>query len=219
MTWDNYSPSQIAYDQTWRIYNEHLYSLVEDHPGHHSFPACVAKVGHVARGFAAGLERQAVAGTGGMIPKVAWVLHDNAELVDGLINDLQEHANDGSDVSSHSLEVVVAVHGQVTNLIGGVTRDGNALRSFVSKYLHFACPGVPIYDSRVTRVIRRVDWYPYRGRAVKVLAAPQHHDQPYFRFCNQFLCLWRDAMAAGIEPTVRSLDQYMLYLDDLGLDE
>lgn len=50
------------------------------------------------------------------------------------------------------------LHGRVTRAIS--SRSGGVwLASFVSKYLHFHCPEVPIYDSNAQATIGRfVDW-------------------------------------------------------------
>jgi len=60
------------------------------------------------------------------------------------------------------LEVVRAgqlVHGRLTEPLTGVTTDGKTPRSFVSKYLHFHNPVVPIYDScALAGSVRLVRW-------------------------------------------------------------
>jgi len=82
---------------------------------------------------------------------------------------------------------------------------GVRLRSFVSKYLHFHNPIVPIYDSYAWDRIRmlipndaRLDFLPNEG------------DPAYRRFLERYWSLHRELRRAGRKPTARRIDSYLL---------
>jgi len=210
MTWPHYAEAQSTYATHWTRYNEVLYSLAAEHPGHTNLPDVVAKVGIISRSYAAGAERHAANGFVGL----AEHLHANAILVDQIVAGLQTTAGAPEVYDSVSALASVTEHGRLCKLLAGATRGGNWLPSFASKYLHFHAPGVPIFDSRAAWRIRQPDFYPFRGRSVRRFTPPRVFDGRYYKFCNQFLAMWDDAVAAGLAVSVRSLDQYLLYLVD-----
>ena len=210
MPWPSYDQAQDVYEAYWTTYNEVLYDLARSRPGHEHLQDVVAKVGIISRAYAAGAERHATNGIAGL----ASHLHANRVAVEDIIGALQEAAGSAELYSPASGYTAVAQHGRFCELMAGATRGANWLPSFASKYLHFHAPGVPIFDSRAGWRIRQSDFYPFRGRSMRRFPKPAVCDGRYYKFCNQFLVMWDDAVAAGIDVSVRRLDQYLLYLVD-----
>lgn len=93
----------------------------------------------------------------------------------------------GPQITREGVENSMAVHGQICARIRDVV--GRNLHSFVSKWLHFHRPGVPLYDSNAKRAL---------GLGNSAL---------YPRFCTE---LWSFADALGKpRPTVRDVDVYL----------
>jgi len=210
--WRRYDEAWSYYQATWVTYNDVLYSMCRDRPGHSALPDVVAKVGIVARAYAAGLERHGDPDGPGAVVGVARALTDNCKEVDALVSELKSVAGTGEVVGHRELLEVVRVHGRIQALVASATRS--SVRSWVSKYLHFHAPGVPIFDSRARGVLEgRYDRRKARNRHFR---RPDSADYHYWSFCNRFLSMWLEARSHGLDVSVRRLDQYLLYLADSG---
>jgi hypothetical protein len=98
------------------------------------------------------------------------------------------------------------LHGDVTTAIS--RRSGNVfLTSFVSKYLHFHSPIVPIYDSIAQATIGKlVDRKPVR----KALTALPEGARAYRNFVAAFVVLHERVYAeTTLKPTVKQLDHLL----------
>lgn len=212
--WRTYEESWAYYGGTWSTYNQVLYDMCERLSGHGSLADVVAKVGIVARAYAAGLERHGDPDGPGAIVGVATVLHQRAEEVDDLIARLRRVAASGDQLDDDSAMQVVALHGEFEAIVREVTNDGHSVRSWSSKYLHFHAPGVPIYDSRARGVVKgRYDLRRVRNQHI---TCPPTGDYAYAQFVNGFLSLWSEAVERGLPVSVRRLDQFLLWTADGG---
>lgn len=209
--WEVYEEAWDHYEETWWVFSEVLVDMCRTYPGHQHLAEVVAKVGISARAYAAGLERHGDGSGAGTIVNIAQALQSRHELVDNLIDQLRGLGVGGLDASM--LEQVVQIHGEFLKICSEVTRDGNAVRSWASKYLFFHAQCVPIYDSRANTILR--SWYSLRGKRNWHFDMPEGADTEYYAFCNRFLSLWDDAVDDGKEVSVRRLDQYLLYWYDL----
>jgi hypothetical protein len=209
--WGCFAESWKYYEATWSTYNQVLYDMCAAMPSHSSLQDVVAKVGIVARAYAAGLERHGDPEGPGAIVGVSQVLYEASGDVDRLLAELAEVAGDGKVLNADRLAEVTRIHGTFQELVGEATRS--TVRSWVSKYLHFHAPGVPLYDSRACSVLGgRYDRRKARNRHFDRPAAADHQ---YWAFCNRFLSMWEEARSLGPRRSVRRLDQHLLYLSDL----
>jgi len=208
--WSTYQESWDYYEETWETYNTVLYDMCAVRPTHDSLKDVVAKVGIVARAYAAGLERHGDPDGPGAIVGVSRALHRSAGEVDGLLSELRGVAGDDDALDLAGLTEMVRIHGAVQRLTADATRS--AVRSWVSKYLHFHAPGVPLFDSRArTELDARYDRRKARN---KHFPRPEGADFQYWSFCNRFLSMWLEARDIGLDVSVRRLDQHLLYRAD-----
>ena len=105
--------------------------------------------------YATGIERQITSDgyQGDSMSKLVKWLVDHAIDVDVLVDKLLALC---SPLTSKSLATIIEVHGQFVRVLSGIVRRNETPRSFASKYLHFHCPLVPVYDSVVAKIIPRL---------------------------------------------------------------
>lgn len=203
-----------AWSSTWELYDEPLRRICRAYRTHERFDAVVAKVGLVQRAYEAGLERHVRGDGGARLLVVARALLRHRSSIDAAIDELAYIVGRGDRFDARRLSVVLRAHGVMLRALEGTTRDGNVPRSFASKYLHFHCGGVPIYDQRVANFIKRRDWYGLERTDALIaryaVPMPHAYDGQYARFCLQFLSMWTDARNAGAILTVRKLDAYLI---------
>ena len=210
--WASYEDSWTYYQRAWRVYNEVLYEMCAARPGHGSLGDVVAKVGIVARAYAAGLERHGDPEGPGAIVGVATLLHQHSDEVDTLIAELRRVAGTGDEFNAEIGSAVVAMHGKFEAIVRDATNNGHSVRSWSSKYLHFHAPGVPLYDSRARGVVKAR--YDLRRVRNQHFPSPDEGDYKYSQFVNAFLSLWVEASELGLPVTVRRLDQFLLWTAD-----
>jgi hypothetical protein len=136
---------------------------------------------------------------------VANSLMEQAFLVEG-----QLPALSGRKFGRQSAREVVELHGRITRKLS--ERTGNVwLTSFVSKYLHFHCPIVPLYDSNVAgRIGNFVDWQTVTSVRDSLATSPDWA-RAYRNFVAAFIALYEQAWAeTALQPSVREID-YLLW--------
>lgn len=190
----------------WALLDDELYRLRRDHPLHTDPGVVNAKVGIVARAYATGVERAIPSdrSQGSSLLTLTRFIFANRRLVDGAIaplRNLKERLDQGALMSA------IEAHGQFVKLVSRITRDGRSARSFASKYLHFHCPVVPIYDSVVAQVLPSVQ--PLRRRQHAPVAR-RRADQIYSNHAWRFFDLYVEARKAYPGLTVKGLDFYLL---------
>jgi hypothetical protein len=191
----------------WGVTDDVLYELCRNHPGHTALSAVNAKTLLIGRSFASGIERhiKSTGSQGSSIGQLADHLQKNSPLVDGVINRLRVLRE---PLDPRTLSVVVSEHGRFCNLLVQISRDGNVPASFASKYLHFHCPIVPIYDSWVYKQA----WRRRRAEGLEAYEKPvdAHHDYYWYS-----LCFWQhytEVRALVPTATVRMVEFYLLWL-------
>lgn len=194
--------------QQWQRYakwDEVLSNLCQEHRSHANREAIYAKVYLVGRSYQSGIERVAIAGRHGTgMDEVAERLLKCGSRVDDWIRTLQPL---GSEPARDNLLPVCRAHQGLMDILADVTRKSP--RSFVSKYLHFHAPVVPIYDSYASSVVSRRDWRPWTGISPRE-APPKRVDESYWKFCTRILRMAESWRAEGLQPTARNLDIYLL---------
>ena len=206
---DDYNRSVASYDQWTRKGDDTLYGLCRQNPHHTDHGSVAAKCWIIGRSYATGIERQIKSSgqQGNSMSKLVVWLVSHAVQVDRLIDRLLPMRN---PLTADSLATILDVHGRFVRLLSGVVRSDETPRAFASKYLHFHCSLVPIYDSVVAGIIPRfVRWH----KGLIVFPKPANADDQYARFCYRFLNLYERARAIiGNRIRVKLLDYHMLVL-------
>lgn len=198
------------YDEYWRLADEELYRICRDHPGHD--PASVrAKLLIVGRSYATGIER-AIKSKGSRVDSLTR-LAEHFDQTRTAIDELMRRLTDVSEpLAPDSLRTVVDVHGQLVSHLRPLTRGQRSPRSFVSKYLHFHCPAVPVFDSVVQKTIPKlVRW----RDGLMVFPCEDAFDAEYYWFVMRFWNLYQTATAEVRPPlrvSTKGLDCYLCWL-------
>jgi hypothetical protein len=140
------------YTATWRAVDTELYDLCRRRSNNRSFGDVYAKVTIIGRVYAAGISRSSRA-SGDAEAEVTRGLISLADLIEQSLQDLAGRQFDRATAAR-----IVELHGRVAGGLLPYTGD-TWQHSFVSKYLHFHCHLVPIYDSNAERAVGGfVDW-------------------------------------------------------------
>ncbi len=200
-----YQASLDDYRRNWAVTDRCLRELCDRNPSHTNRAAVNAKLLVIGRAFATGIERKIASdGTqGNALGQIASFLTQHASVVDGLIEQIPAKSEQFSPSAALS---VIEVHGRFTSLMRGLTRSGQAPRSFVSKYLHFHRPLVPIYDSFAAKTISRLAGRAPGGTGYKSREA----DPAFCDYVAKFERLMGRLRQVGERPTVRELDYFVI---------
>jgi hypothetical protein len=209
----DYVRAADEYDKTWQTTDRTLYRLCVEHPRHEDPDAVYAKLWLIGRTYATGIERsiKSEGWQGSSMDQVARLLLGKAHFVDGLVLGLKPTAE---PLTPQKLLVIADAHGQLTHLLSQITRKGMSPRSFVSKYLHFHCPSVPLYDtnavSALTKLVRWTD-------DLACFARPKTADAEYAWHLMRFMRLYdrlREQVAGDARTrrrfNVKYVDFYLL---------
>jgi hypothetical protein len=192
-----------SYEAGWKPVDSELYDLCRRRPSQNDFTDVYTKVTMIGRVYEAGVAR-AWRGDGDPETEVTRVLMEQADLIQTGLRRLQDCRFDQQTAS-----VIVKLHGHIARAISH--RSGDVfLTSFVSKYLHFHCPIVPIYDSNAQDAIGElVDWKlvdPIREAMAKL----PEWARAYRNFVAAFVVLHKRANAeTSLKPTVKELDHLL----------
>jgi hypothetical protein len=203
---DLFRAAVATHAKDWGVTDRVLYDLCRAQPGHAELSAVNAKALLIGRSFATGIERHIKSSgeQGSSIGQLAVHLHQNSASVDGMISRLSKLKE---PLDLRALEVVVSEHGKFCGLLARISRNGNAPASFASKYLHFHCPIVPIYD----RWACGEAWRMRNREGLAAFEIPKEAHDGYYWYC---LCFWQ--VYSGIRalvPTasVRMAEYYLLW--------
>ena len=206
---EGYHRFLAGYDKWSRHVDEILYELCVKHPHHADHGGVAAKCWIIGRTYATGIERQITSGgkQGDSMSQLVDMLVDQADHVDSLIDHLCPLRH---PLTAESLATIIHVHGRFVHLLSGIVRPNETPRAFASKYLHFHCPLVPVYDSVVAKVIPRlVPWH----NGLIVFPKPTAAEDKYAWFCYRFWNLYQEARAEVDDHlSVKLLDYYLLSL-------
>lgn len=191
------------YQATWAVVDHELYDLCS-RKGHDRFEDVYAKVAIINRVYMAGISRSIAATDDADAElQVSRLLVKDRDEVSAGLQQLQAINN----LTAVSMVTIVEVHGAITRRLAGDLGATN-LCSFVSKYLHFHCPTVPIYDSRVAEhIVEALGAVVPRGtHTEKLLERPAIFDSSYYWYAGRFLKLWRLLQGSMPGATVKMLD-------------
>ena len=196
------------YENNWALLNDTLYGLCRNNPGHSSLSVINAKFYIIGRTYAAGIERirRKSDDENADLRDLVKHIYRNRQSVDPILECLSKIKE---PLTSESLKTIIVAHGVFLNLLKKGL-GGRAPRSFASKYLHFHCPVVPIFDSIASKELS----YGQRwNMAFELFAIPKGADRDYYyRFAMRFWRHYNDATEKGLEPTARLIDNYLLWM-------
>jgi hypothetical protein len=192
------------YEATWQQVDTELYNLCRRRPSQRTFADVYAKVAMIGRVYVAGIAR-AVRVSGNREAAVARGLITQADLIDETLKALE-----GKQFDRATAAQIVELHVRVTKGLEPHT-GGVSLTSFVSKYLHFHCPLVPIYDGITAGAIGRfVDWGAADQVRTPLMDLPDW-SRLYRNYVASFMVLYERALAeTSLRPSVRDVD-YLLW--------
>lgn len=202
--WPNYDLYMEQYQKHSRDLNDVLYRMCSELSGHVDRGKVRAKVWLIGRSYASGLERHAVNGLDSIID----ALYASRRWLDRNLEDLNRC---GLVPADEHVRKVASLHGRVLAALTEYTRGGNQVRSFVSKYLHFHAPIVPIYDSVVVGRLQQRGWYPWSSSWTVRYPTPPDVDREYWRLCVRVARVAEDWKREGLAPTARNIDTYLYF--------
>jgi hypothetical protein len=198
-----------VYKAGWKPVDDELYNLFRRRPSHRDYSDVYTKVVMIERVYRAGIVR-AFKGKAKAKAEiiVARELIAQADL-------LEEHlaAFDSHELDRQTALEIVELHGRIT---ASLAPSADAwLTSFVSKYLHFHCPIVPVYDSKAAGSVSGFVKSPTDKRSVASLRRSMRDLHPssraYRRFVAAFLVLYEQAWAeTSLQPSVKEVDYLLL---------
>jgi hypothetical protein len=202
-----------SYPSGWYHLNEALFDLFQKYPKHRELGEITAKVIILGRTYSTGIERHVKNNSkNGAINVIVDYLYENGSFVDRLLGRLIKIKE---PLTEENLGVIIEVHEEVVSLLSKKLRNNNSARSFVSKYMHFHCRAVPIYDQIAKSSIGRKGMYPLSMKEMKLLKQkfikPLKADDEYYKYCLRFFAMYKDLEKYGVrEANVRSIDHYLL---------
>ncbi|RJP65796.1 MAG: hypothetical protein C4532_17200 [Candidatus Abyssobacteria bacterium SURF_17] len=206
-TWEQYDKACREYMERFELADRMLRGICKQHPGHSRYDEIYAKVFIIGRSYATQIERQIPASgqQGEAILKLADHYYRNRDALEEIFDTLAEISE---PLNEDKLERIVREHARLIELTRRLTRSGNSTRSFVSKYMHFHCPAVPIFDGWADECLR----YLYSLREIaRPFELPSGADEPYYQFAVRFWNLYVDARKNRDNVTVKLCDNFLLW--------
>jgi hypothetical protein len=204
---DHFRASEAEYASEWSIVYETLRKLCRRYPNHMSRDAVAAKVWIIGRTYATQIERgvKSLGGQGSALDQVATAIHRKCRTLDDLISRIPDHRE--AVLDDAVVAACIHAHGGLSEILRPIT-TGRTPRSFVSKYLHFHRPIIPIYDSVATNALSKI----LRWQSEFDCPSLGGREDPTYR---QFVLHMRQlnglAIRSGLKPSVRALDCYLMY--------
>lgn len=181
--------------------NEALYGLCDQYPDHSDRAATRAKVVIIGRTYATGLERHVES-----VDDVGAVLYKARSWLDVGTSGLRSKRD--HEPAVERIHRIALLHARVQRALGAITRNGNSVRSFVSKYLHFHAPVVPIFDHYASAAM--ASWYRWPPKH-EVGTRPARADESYWRHLVRSAFVVDEWRRLGIaSPTARAIDSYAI---------
>jgi hypothetical protein len=203
-----YRAACTKYAAVWKPLDDVLYDLCKNHPAHAARGSINAKLWIIGRTYATGIERkiESKGSQGSSMTQLADHFETNKNTIDQIVSQLGGFTE---PLTEKMLETIVGVHGQLFKLIQPLLTDQQSPRSFVSKYLHFHCPLVPVYDNIAQQELRKlVRW----RKKYEVFALPPGADRDYARYCFRFWQLYQEINQTSRAASVKLVDNYLLSL-------
>jgi hypothetical protein len=198
--------SRAQYSKYWELTDQTLYNLCQENFDHNSLNSINAKLWIIGRTYATGIERNIPTDgkQGGSLTSLAQQLHKKRNKINQIFKKLR---NMSESLNVDSLRVISILHWEFTQIIKQVTRKNHVPRSFASKYMHFHCPAVPIYDNYTARALKIL--VPWREELLVFDKSP-NMDEEYLWHILRFWNLYKTALQNGNPVKVKHLDFYLL---------
>jgi hypothetical protein len=205
---ERYRLACVNYDDEWKATDDALYMLCQRHPYHQDRGGINAKLWIIGRAYATGIERMITSkGTqGSSMEQLSAHLLVRGKDVDAILEGLRGVTE---PLTTDTLTKILDAHGRLVSIVQGTLHNGQTPRSFVSKYLHFHNPAVPILDSVAVKTARKHCRPERNGPAVEI---PTVSDKQYVDFILRFWPLYKEARHSGVIVSVKLLDNYLLAL-------
>jgi hypothetical protein len=203
-----YESARRKYAALWETSDQVLYDLCKRFPDHKNRAGVCAKLFVIGRAYATGIERQidSKRTQGRSMEQLNNCIWKNRVAVDKILKKLKFVSE---PLDENKLEIIVQAHGQLLQIVKKIVRPSETPRSFVSKYLHFHCPAVPIIDQFADAALRRK--WPLEKR-YKIFPLPKGADTNYGSFLFRFWQLYQQAPKPQKSGSVKLLDIYLLAL-------
>jgi len=210
-----YEEAARDYRRRVKLSDDMLYRLCRQHPSHRDPAAVHAKLSLIGRSYMTRLETllEGNDAQSGNLNRWSEFFLRNAPTIDSILAETEVIRG---RLTPRALTDVARLHGRLVRLLKSrIMRNSTphmrekTPTSFVSKYLHFHNPSVPIYDSWASAGAR--GHHLLRSALDTLGDAPRGVDTDYWRFLRMFWCVYQLAGAAlGQTPSVRHLDRYLL---------
>jgi hypothetical protein len=210
LSWDEYDKCRQDHEQNWTALDNALYDLCKKHPDHSTYASINAKLFIIGRSYATGIERKVPSSgyQGSSMIKVAGHFYENRTKLEEIFRVLTE-ISEPLD-TKEKLNEIIRQHGILVHLISEITRENQSTRSFASKYMHFHCPAVPIFDSWAEWSLPKL--YPWDDNTFKVPDLPPDADETYGWFAIHFWNLYLEARKNRDNVSVKSIDNFLLWM-------
>jgi hypothetical protein len=206
LIWREFDSSRRLRSERWALHDQILYDMCRAHPNHTDPGEVNAKVGIIARSYATGIERK-IGSDGSQssaLRKLCDFILAKGALVDRALAPLRGLEE---PLTPDGLRTIVESHGRLVSMLRKLLRDGQASRSFWSKYLHFHSPVVPVYDSYVAAQLpSHVRWSP----KLDVFGPSDSSDEVYRRYVLRFFALYQRVRKERPDVRVKEIDFYLL---------
>ncbi len=201
----------------WDLGNQVLYDLCKNHPFHNKPDEIIAKMWLIGRSYAASIERRKNKKN-----------ETNDEFYSKVVNEVinfnrQEKLDerikklDNLEINKSMVKQLLVLHKDLLKLLEKLTKLDK--RSFVSKYLHFHCENIPIYDSRAKIGMMALS----KGfkKETKLIKKDlinelnkEEYDEEYLDFCSRYLACYNSIKSkiGNKKISARWMDNYLLYL-------
>jgi hypothetical protein len=204
-----YLSANSRYEAEWSLLDETLYRLCRENSDNSSRLPVFAKVFILGRSYQTEIERQASnhGPDGSSICQVAECLFKHGKNIDKRIGALS------GDIEPTDLRAIVDLHGHIMRLLKPIARKLKSPRSFVSNYLHFHNPAVPIYNSYADWSLKRL--VPHDD-TLNAFDTPRAADPDYDRYVKRFLRLCFILQENELIVSVKHLNHYLVWMADQG---
>ena len=206
------------YYSRWQLTDSFLRSLcVKEYSLHVDENIVNAKVLIIGRTFASGIERQVRIlkkkenrRQGEAIDKLTRYIYNNGKEIDCIISSINQCAK----FDEKSIVQICEGHAKLCNILKTITRTSKNHKkhipiSFASKYLHFHCPIVPIYDSFASYQV----WNMVEKYKLPSLERPVICYSGYYDYCRGILAIYNELVRtkAVPKPTARYAEYYVMW--------
>ena len=205
---NEYKKASADYKDNWALLNEILYKMCKNHYFHKDLSTINAKVWIIGRTLATGIERMisSSGAQGDSLGQLARHMYKNRRILDSIFYRLSSIRE---PLTTPKLKVIVMEHGKFVRLLAEILRDNQSARSFASKYMHFHCPSVPIYDRYANGELRRICRW---EDSYELFDLPKGADEEYYYFVLRFWQLYKKIKESVKSTNSRLIDCYLLWM-------